>query len=175
MNKSINKKQGFTLLEVLIAIVIFSIGLLGLAKIQISSLRLTHDSLLRTTATLMAADMADRMRSNPTAMNAGIKSPYNASAGISNPTCLSSGCTSNQMAAQDLYEWNNMLATALPNGSGFVCIDSTPKDGSPTAPACDSVVLTPGKNIFVVKVWWTERIDQNSPGTLHQYILEFST
>ena len=169
-----DKKKGFTLLEVLIAVLIFAIGLLGLAKIQGQSLRLTHDSLLRTTANLMAADMADRMRANFIATNLGLFSPYNNSKGASNPNCFSTGCTPNEMALQDVYDWSAALASGLPNGAGTVCVDSTPKDGTPTLPNCDNVILTPGKIVYAIKVWWTQRVDQQNPGTLHQYILEFS-
>lgn len=189
--------SGFTLIEVLIAVVIFSVGLLALAKLQITSIRLTHDSLLRTTASLLAIDMADRIRANPVAANLGSASPYNNPTGLAlaNPNCLGKGsdgsannssCTPSQMAQHDFYEWNATLggapATAwypqvtaeLPNGAGIVCIDSTPKDGTPSAPACDNISLVSGKTVYAIKIWWTERIDQQNPGTLHQYVLEFS-
>ncbi len=189
--------SGFTLIEVLIAIVIFSVGLLALAKLQIYSLRLTHDSLLRSTANLLAADMADRIRANPVAANLGRTGPYNNPTGLAvgNPNCLGKGgdgaannssCTTTQMAQHDFYEWNATLAGApatswypkvsaeLPNGAGIVCIDSTPKDGTPTNPACDNIAPPSGKTVYSIKVWWTERVDQQNPGTLQQYVLELS-
>lgn len=192
-----NVFSGFTLLEVLISIVIFSIGLLGLASLQITGIRLNHDSLLRTIATIQANDMADRMRTNVAATSLGATSPYNnpTKAATGNPNCLGkdgSGnpadvqCTPAQMAGQDFYEWyasiSGQAATSwspatqatLPSGTGVVCIDSTPNDGTPSAPACDNVIATAGKPIFAIKIWWVERIDANSPGTTRRYVMSFS-
>lgn len=189
--------KGFTLLEVLVAVVVFSIGLLGLASLQVMGYRLNHDSLLRTMATIQANDMADRMRTNVAATALGATSPYNnpSKAATGNPNCLgkdSSGnnadvsCTAEEMAGQDFYEWYANLSgsaatawapatqAAMPSGTGVVCIDSTPNDGTPTAPACDNIVATPGKPIFAIKVWWVERMDANSPGTTRRYVMSFS-
>ncbi len=189
--------SGFTLLEVLVALVIFSIGLLGLAGLQILSLRLTSDSLLRTIAAVQANDMIDRMRANGPATMLGVNSPYNNPAGTStaNPNCLgmdSSGnpanvsCTAAQMAGEDFYEWYANIAgtpatgwhpiinASLPSGSGVVCIDSTPNDGTPSAPGCDNVVTVPNRPIFAIKIWWYERKNANSAGVLHQYVTNFS-
>lgn len=189
--------SGFTLLEVLVAIIIFSIGLLGLAGLQILSLKLSADSLLRTIATLQANDMIDRMRANVAATSLGVTSPYNNPTGAytANPNCLgmnSSGgsinttCTSTQMAQQDFYEWYANLAGApangwhptisavLPSGAGVVCIDSTPEDGTPANPGCDNVVAVPGKPIFAIKIWWVERTGQTGAGATHQYVATLS-
>ncbi len=171
--------QGFTLLEVLIALVVFTVGLLGLLGLQMTSLKLSHDSLLRTNATLLAKDMADRMRANPVEMRQGLSGAYHNPNGVvsANPNCLgldSSGapvdgaCSSVQMAGHDFYEWYGSLqgntstnwhptvAAQLPLGDGVVCIDSTPNDGTPTAPACDNQ-LTGGKAMYAIKVFWNER------------------
>lgn len=190
------KSKGFTLLEVLVAILVLSIGLLGLAGLQVLSLKLTADSMLRTIAALQANDMIDRMRTNITATTLGVSSPYNNPSGSStgNPNCLgmnSSGnyinttCTSTQMALEDFYEWNATLSGAsatgwqpaipatLPQGSGIVCIDSTPYDGTPSAPACDNIVAVPGKPIFAIKIFWIERTGPN-PGTPQMYVATLS-
>ncbi|MBN9287762.1 MAG: type IV pilus modification protein PilV [Gammaproteobacteria bacterium 39-13] len=191
------KTLGFTLLEVLVAIIVFSIGLLGLAGLQILSLKLSGDSLLRTVAALQANDMVDRMRANVAATSLGITSPYNNAAGASNanPACLgmnSSGnlvntsCTPTQMAQHDFYEWFANLSgsaatswrpaipAALPSGAGVVCIDSTPNDGTPDNPACDNVVVVAGKPIFAIKIWWTERQGPQGAGATHRYVTTLS-
>lgn len=59
--------KGFTLVEVLVALLILSIGLLGLAGLQAGGLRSNHSAYLRSQAVMLAHDMADRMRSNPVA------------------------------------------------------------------------------------------------------------
>ena len=58
------REGGFTLIEVLVAVLILSIGLLGLAALQTTSLRSNHSSLLRSQATLLSYEIVDRMRAN---------------------------------------------------------------------------------------------------------------
>ena len=66
-----NKQQGFTLLEVLIALLVLSIGLLGLAALQTTGLRSNQMATMRTLSTQIAYDMTDRMRANPTGVALG--------------------------------------------------------------------------------------------------------
>jgi len=194
-----NIQAGFSLLEVLIAALIFSIGLLGLASLQVTGLKMSHDSLLRSIASMHANDMADRMRANYPAFALGQASPYNNPTGtvVGNPNCLgksSSGsnidtqCNTTQMAQQDFYDWTSAIrgqnatgwhpvyGASLPNGDGIVCIDSTPDDGlpPPNNPACDGIITTPTKPIFTIKIWWQERKDQASPNTLHRFVTSLS-
>ena len=58
------RHRGFTLLEVLIALLVFSLGLLGMAGLLIVSVKTNHSAYLRTQASFLAQSMADRMRSN---------------------------------------------------------------------------------------------------------------
>lgn len=111
---------GFTLIEVMVALVIFSIGLLGLAGLQAQSLRFNHGAYLRTQASYHAYDILDRMRANREAALAG---GYNASFTTSgtdhNCNDASVSCSTNEMAQHDVFEWKQLLAT-LPNGEGSV-------------------------------------------------------
>ncbi len=59
-----HRSRGFTLLEVLVAMVVLSVGLLGLSGLQTSSLRNNHSAFLRSQATLVSNDIIDRMRAN---------------------------------------------------------------------------------------------------------------
>lgn len=144
--------RGFTLIEALIALVVLSIGLLGLANLQAIGLRQNNTAYQRSQATLQAYDMADRMRANLTAVSGGY---YNNPTGSTHPECSSAaGCTTAQMAEQDFYEWNLANARLLPDGTGVVCIDGTPNDGTPAAPACDNSGQT-----YAIKVWADEDRD----------------
>jgi type IV pilus assembly protein PilV len=59
------------------------------------------------------------------------------------------------MAKHDLAEWNAAIATYLPMGQGFVCVDSTPNDGTSAAsPACDG-----SGTQLTVKIWWDDNRD----------------
>ena len=65
MQNSYPSMQGFTLIEVLIAVLVLSIGLLGLASLQAASLKNNYGAYMRSQASILANDMADRIRSNP--------------------------------------------------------------------------------------------------------------
>lgn len=109
---------GFTLIEVLVAVVVLSVGLLGLAGLQATSMRNNHDAYLTTQATYLANDMADRIRANanPTALAA-----YAAGNSAQNVTCYTAGgCSPTAMAGNDRFEWDTNLATFLPVGQGTV-------------------------------------------------------
>ncbi len=110
--------RGFTLVEVLVSLVILSVGLLGLAGLHLSGLRDNESAYLRSQATLQAYDMVDRMRANLAGLEAG---GYNAITGPgSDPGCLAVDCTPLQMAASDAFQWNTANAGLLPNGNGTV-------------------------------------------------------
>lgn len=144
------------MLEVLIAVLVLSIGLLGLAGLQAASLRNNYSSYLRSQATLLAYGMSDRMRANMAGVTAGNYVMTSTATPAAVSGCSGSGCASNQMAQNDEYEWETTLNAELPTGKGIVCLDSTPDDGTPTAPACDP----PGSgSIYAIKVWWTDDRD----------------
>ncbi len=75
-------------------------------------------------------------------------------------------CTSDQLAADDLYDWQAQIQQTLPSGDGAVCIDSTPDDGAPGAPACDGA-----GNAYAIKVWWTQQATQNVNATVMRFAM----
>lgn len=106
------------MVEILVTIVILAIGLLGLAGLQATGLKNNQSAYLRTVAMQQAYDMADRIRANPVAKDAG---DYDSISGIgSDPGCITSGCTPAQMAQYDAYAWNTDNDTLLPSGQGTV-------------------------------------------------------
>lgn len=110
------RQSGFTLLEVLIAILVLSIGLLGLAGLMASSMRNSHSAYQRTQATWLAYDMIDRMRLNR-ARAIGATLDYNIAIGAT--TSSSSG-----IAGADVTGWKTMVGNALPAGDGSVVVDT---------------------------------------------------
>lgn len=158
MNKILNISSsrtiaGFTLIEVLVAIVIFSIGLLGIASLQVAGLRFAGGSQHRAVATMQGQNMADRMLANLAGVEDG---DYNITGSI--PTsyttdCDGNDCTSSDLAEYDLVTWNQSNADILPNGDGVVCIDSTPNDGDSSNWACDDT-----GDVYAIKIEWQERI-----------------
>lgn len=149
--------QGFTLLEVLIALVVLSIGLLGLAGLQSTGLRFNQSASMRTQATQLAYDMSDRMRANQVAVNAGY---YLGAAGATAGchTVSVSGCTPAEMAADDLAAWNAAITRYLPDGEGLICRDNDPSNGTSAADhGCDNNATSP----FAIKLWWDDDRDGN--------------
>lgn len=101
-NKALDAERGFTLLEVLVAVLLLSIGLLGLASLQAWGLRATGNATYRSQATMLANEMIERVRANQT--GAG---QYNFTSGSCNAVQRCFGpsveCSSEQMAAADFF------------------------------------------------------------------------
>ena len=112
------KTNGFTLLEVLIALVIFSFGLLALAALMAKGLQYNTSALHRSYASTQAYDIADRMRANRIGITDG---NYKLISGAgTDPVCITTGCTPAQMAQYDAWQWNSANESLLPSGSGSV-------------------------------------------------------
>ena len=160
--RSAHYQLGVSMLEVLIAVLILSFGLLGLAGLLSGGMRANQSAYYRTVATNQAYDMTDRMRSNLAGVAAG---GYANVTGIpGNPGCDTGPCTPIQLAQYDAFDWNTTNAATLPRGAGVVCLDSSPDDGTPAAPACDNA-----GTIYVTKVWW----DDDRTGTLKRFVTSF--
>lgn len=114
------RQRGVSLIEVLIAVLIFSIGLIGLAGLMVVSTRSNHVAYLRTQVTFLANNMAERMSANPTGVWAGnYNSTYPVSAG-SIGCDASSPCSAAQVAAHDQQVWSRQLSTFLPRPSATI-------------------------------------------------------
>ena len=134
-------QSGFTLLEVLIALLVLSIGLLGLAALQTTGLRSNQMASMRTLATQFTYDITDRMRSNPAGVTTGDYVIARTAATASTPATVSE---------TDLAEWRNNVTTRLPNGASEITLcDPT------TVPACAEAT-------HVVTVYWNEARDPST-------------
>ena len=152
-NREPQKKAsgGFTLLEVLVTIVVISLGLLGLASLQLVSLNNNQTAYYRALATQQAYDMMDRMRANLAGVTAGTYDNLTA-ANPTNPACFTAGCSTANMTGTDYFQWLTNSAAKLPGGSGSVrCIEG---------PAATCVTNTATSNrIFDISVSWTARTE----------------
>jgi len=150
MNK-LNQK-GLSLIEVMIALAVFSFGLLALAALMASGLKYNTSALHRSYATNQAYDMADRMRANRLGLDSGCYDGLGDSGTDSacfsesdtDPGCIESGCTPEQMAQYDSWQWNTDNARLLPEGVGTVSLKSS-----------DS-------GIYTITIAWN---DDRDPGT----------
>lgn len=114
-------QRGFSLIEVLIALIIMSVGMLGIAGLYVQSMQAGRTSMLRHNAVTLAGDVADRIRSNPRAAAA-----YAVVGGADNG-CVNGtvDCTEAEMAAQDILMWSTQATESMPNGLVTITFDNT--------------------------------------------------
>jgi len=151
------RQPGFTLIEVLISLLILSIGLFSILAVIITSLKLNSSSVYRTIASQQAYAMAEVLRANPSAIgtaNAASAVAFSAP-GVTAITasCLNAtGCSRSALVTTSLQMWQDQLASVLPQGTGTICQDSTPSDGTPANWQCNGAAQAP----YVVKICWNE-------------------
>lgn len=138
--------HGFTIIEVAIAMLILSVGLLGVAGLQATGMQSTYQSHQRAVAMVQARDLADRMRANTAGVRGGeyIKTIPTAAP---SPDCESAGstCDAAQLAASDLYNWASMNGELLPSGQGSIaCADLD---------ASTAAVLESGSDCLITVRW----------------------
>jgi type IV pilus assembly protein PilV len=117
-------ERGFTLLEVLIALVIFSLGLLGMAGLMVLSVKTNNSAYLRTQASFLAQSLADRMRANTGEIDA-YETDYDAGTASASDPCQTAACDPPQLAARDVAAWSQQLIDSLPNPSAHVECNGT--------------------------------------------------
>ena len=119
MTDHTKKLNGFTLIEVLVALVIMSVGMLGIAGLYVHSMQAGRTSILHHHAVTLAGDVADRIRANPTAAAA-----Y--AAGGADNACIDGGidCTPAEMAANDIFLWDQQAVDTLPTGTVTIVFDN---------------------------------------------------
>ncbi|MDZ7826805.1 MAG: type IV pilus modification protein PilV [Gammaproteobacteria bacterium] len=119
MQRRRSRQSGFTLIEVLVAILIVSVGVLGVAGLQLLSLQNNTSAMFRTQAFQAAYDIMDRARANR-------DQDYSLVMGEDAPTalnCTAANCSPDEMRDYDLNQWRAALAANLPSGTGAVALD----------------------------------------------------
>lgn len=160
------KQNGIALIEIMIGVLVFSIAVLGILSMQTRNLIGQATSTSRQTASIQSYAMADNIRILSKSVREG---HFDLITGAESKediddTCFSSdGCSSELMSKTLVGMWEEQLNAQLINGTGTVCKDSTPDDGTPTAPACDG-----DGNLFTIKIWWNE--DRLSPNVFQRYV-----
>lgn len=135
-------QRGFTLIEALIAFVVLAIGVLGIISLLIMSKNALHQSNQRTIAVNLADAMVERIRINPLAVTSYVTGSTPLGGGSlsqPSPDCNSTSCTSTQLAAFDLWNWEQALdGAAVQEGSENVGGLISPR-------ACITFTAAPGK------------------------------
>lgn len=122
--------RGFTLIEVMIAMLVMSLGLLGIAGTLITAVRSSSSNYLKQQAVQYSYDIADRMRSNfLLAQDYTSGNPYitalTAPAAAPAKDCTAPGCSTADMAAYDVWQWKTTLKNNLPGGLGSISVAAT--------------------------------------------------
>jgi type IV pilus assembly protein PilV len=155
--------KGFTLLEVLVAMVLLAIGLLGVARLQMFGLQNTGNAYFRTQASGLLTEMVERVRANP---QGAVDNHYSVAMPSCNvavsKSCVSDSCSQSELALFDMYTVNCGLNGAndesgvdelLPNGVlALACSDT---DSTPAAAPCVQ---------YRASVSWSETNDEDADG-----------
>lgn len=113
----LTRQDGATLIEILVAVVLLSIGLLGFAQLQTRALQVSHEALNQTRAALLAESLFDRLRANRQQALTGNDYLYHYDGQSNlpaNPSCHLHNCSAAQIAQRDLALWLEQLKDNLP-------------------------------------------------------------
>jgi type IV pilus assembly protein PilV len=150
------KQTGFSLIEVLVAMLVLAIGLLGLAALQTQGVRFNHDAYVRTSATSLAYDIVDKMR-----INRADPSSYTTANFPTRNTLPTGGytvekppydCTGADTKVADIQTdlacWLNGIELSLPLGQATI-----------------SQQVAPNADMYDISIFWLDRIPRNFGGT----------
>lgn len=122
-------QQGATLIEVLVAVIVLSIGMLGMVSLQTRAMQFEQSSMYQSQASVLAYDIMDKMRANSGGstilgqylhgMSDTIPQSYTSCEGSS------ADCSLTELASYDLYSWLEEVAVVLPSGKAEVAVDNS--------------------------------------------------
>ena len=147
MKQNPKSQAGFTLIEVLVATVILSLGLLGLAGMQTAAMRYNQSAYFRSQAVAVANDIIDRMRTNQTGTSGSYYDAITTNDDApADQGCSNAACTAAQVASQDIREWTDHFSDVYGLGTAY----------TPTLPSGSSGTVTKNADTYAVTITWTE-------------------
>jgi type IV pilus assembly protein PilV len=157
------RARGYTLLEILIAVVVLALGIIGGVALQMAALRARHQAVLLSQATQMATTLAERLRANPAQADLYLTLNYDAYAeplpAAPAALCYGDACGAAAMALSDMYEAKQMVRQSLPAGRVVICRDAGVWSGGKLRWACYGGASAP----VVVKVGWRGKNPDGTP------------
>ncbi|MES2537482.1 MAG: type IV pilus modification protein PilV [Pseudomonadota bacterium] len=158
-------ESGFTLVEIMVAVFILGISVIGIAAMQLHALRTTQQSAFQSTAIELASEIANRMRANTHQMklvdslNPFLHLDFQSATHTAMPprvSCYTSDCDAAELAQFDIHEWKRRIKAELPGGRIRICRDASPWDSAAGAFrwACSSPGNAENNTSLVVKIGW---------------------
>lgn len=156
--------RGFALIEVMVAVVVLAIGVLGASAMQLVAMRVRYESQLLSNAAQMASAMADRMRANPGQIAAAYLSlDYDAHSepAPARPArqCWAEACDSASLADADIHDLKRQVAAQLPAGRVRICRDAGMWASGQLRWSCEGGVGAP----VVIKIGWRGKNPDGTP------------
>ncbi len=157
-SRGMHSHRGFTLIEVLVTFVILSIGLLGIVSLQALSKTSQHQGIQRTRAVAIADALLEQIRINPAGLTTyafGLTPLGGGTIGTEpSPDCVTGACDPNEMAAHDLWVWEQAI-----DGASVTVDGGTATAGLINPRACVTFTATAGKTntgLLQVLVQWSD-------------------
>ena len=169
-NKFKFRDSGFSLIEVLVASTVFSLGLAGFTALLLSNIIGSAEARREGIASMAAASLAEQIRLNPEALGRYINPPEY----VSRICSGNNSCSPEHQADYDFRLWQLELADSIKNARGLVCHDETPQDGIEGNSQCD------GTGPLVIKIFWNGQnlgnpdTNHNNKSTSHRFSLQVS-
>lgn len=154
---------GFSLLEVLVAMLLLAVGVLGASAMQLHAARARQESALQSAAMRMMADMADRIRANQASAALYLDLDYDAAREGEPPApareCRAAACTRGEMARFDAYQFRQQVYDSLPGGRVRICRDAAVWAAQQPRWECSGAPGAP----LVIKLGWHGRNPDGTP------------
>ena len=178
---SLQRQRGFSMIELLISVVIMSIGVLGMVGLQMIAMQQNRSAMMQGEATLLANDIFDRMRANPgTTYSSDLEGAF-----TTTTNCEGNTCTETEMAAYDILRWRcsiNPLGADLTTYPGCVALgwpDTTDADVNITDlpsfmpgghcaaadSACAGGTISLASDVYTVTVQWVDQQRVDADGS----------
>ena len=155
--------SGFSLIEVLVASTVFSLGLAGFSALLLASIISSADARRQGIASMAAASLSEQLRLNPVAIDRYLEPPEY----VSRICTGGLPCTPEQQADYDFRLWQLALADSIRNARGLICYDETPEDGVDGDGRCDGI------GPLVIKIFWRgQGTDNDGNAKQHRYTLQ---
>lgn len=152
--------NGFTLIEVLISLMIMSIGLMGIASMMAVGTASNYTNIRRTHASMLTHNIEEKMRSNMKAVHDNLYSNVN-TATMANPNldCVANQCNTDEMASYDLWQWNQAMQNLISN-EGIVATIVCDDDVAGDLDSCSDLSLRTSPHTITIR-WGLDANNQN--------------